>query len=113
MTSKKKKIITGSIIGSFIGLGAIGCSSYFIASSVVKGKQTLEYKNFVNYINNNDFNIIQEFTKGADTSSYADVIENFLFQKDIKKSDGTWYTYKDIENPDIKVTDEKTKKLVS
>lgn len=74
------------------------------------------YRNFINNtINNNDssLEINANFIKGADVSSYADVIENFLFEKNIKKSDNEWYSYKDIQDTKNTIWDSNTNSEVT
>ena len=107
MKKKNKKIIT-----TIVGIGCIltpivSLATYFGIEE--RNAQIINnYKNFINNtINNNypNYEITNDFIKGADVSTYADVIENFLFEKNIKKSDNEWYSYKDIQNPNNKVWD--------
>ncbi|MDE5599667.1 MAG: glycosyl hydrolase 53 family protein, partial [Ureaplasma sp.] len=109
----KKQLAAIIIPSATLGVAGISTGIYF-AVSKINNDSTVEYfNNVVDKINDFKAQTANEFTKGADISSYAGIVENLLFNNNIKKSDGTWYTYKDIENPDIKVTDEKTKKLVT
>ena len=103
MTKKHKKILLSSL-GSIALIAPIVTLSTILSIDENKTQQLNEYKNLItNVINTPIPDINSNFIKGMDVSSYADVIENFLFQNNIKKSNGEWYTYKDIANPNEKI----------
>ncbi|MDE6289359.1 MAG: glycosyl hydrolase 53 family protein, partial [Ureaplasma sp.] len=103
ISKKTKTILLSTLLTIPPILIATSVSGYIIK----KEKDTIsEYKNVISSeINNFESKVNDKFIKGADISSYADVIENLLFQNNIKDKNGNWYTYKDFENPDIKVWD--------
>ena len=109
-----KKQLTSIIVpSSILGLGGLATGIYFIADKIENDKQARYFNEITSIINNFDKKVSNDFVKGADVSSYAEIVENLLFQNNIKKADGTWYTYKDIANPNNKVWDDKAKKNVS
>lgn len=110
---KKSKLLGIVIPTSILGLGTLATGMYFIGSKINHDYRVNSANKVIQNINNVNTKVKDEFIKGADVSSYAEVVENLLFEHNIKKDDGSWYTYKDIENPDIKITDNKTKKLVT
>lgn len=105
MNKKKKVWLTLGIFA--IAAPLIGVATY-LGIEEQKIHVVNKYKEFINDVINSiesTSNINEEFIKGADVSSYADVIENFLFENNIKKNDEEWYTYKDINNSNIKIWD--------
>ena len=113
MIKKHKKIL-------FISLGSIALIAPIVTMGTIlwidenNSKHLNEYKNLIsNVINTPIPNINSNFIKGMDVSSYADVIENFLFQNNIKKPNGEWYTYKDVANPNEMIWDDNKKEEVS
>ena len=111
--SIKKKLLV------FFGISAIAAPIISVATyfGIEENKENVinNYKNIIDNIINNNSNteINNNFIKGADVSSYADVIENFLFENNIKKGDNEWYSYKDIQNTNNKVWNPKTNTEVS
>lgn len=85
--NKKNKIISSTILGSLALCGGIGLVSYFVATyESYSTRKVKEYSSSINYFNDPNIKVNDSFVKGADVSSYADVIENLLFQNNIKKS---------------------------
>lgn len=111
-TIKKKLLV-------FFGISAIAAPIISVATyfGIEENKANVinNHKNIINNIinNNSSIEINSNFIKGADVSSYADVIENFLFENNIKKGDNEWYSYKDIQNTNNKVWNPKTNTEVS
>ncbi|MDE6473153.1 MAG: arabinogalactan endo-1,4-beta-galactosidase [Ureaplasma sp.] len=109
----KKQVIAIATSSSILGVGALATSTYFIGYKIYRDNRVNYYNNIISNINNLETKVSDEFIKGADISSYAEIAENLLFEHNIKKSDGSWYTYKDIANPNNTVWDDKTKQTVS
>lgn len=114
MTVKRKKILAISLGLTAISVPIIGTGIY-LGVEESKAQKVNIYNDFINnIINNNEVTPQEEYmVKGADVSSYADVIENFLFEKNIKKSENEWYTYKDIASNNYFTWDEKVNKDVT
>ena len=94
--NKKRNIIIGTAITTT--LAAIPTSYYFVSEKIAKDNKAKEINTFVEKKLNN-YNQPQKnnsFVKGVDVSSYCELIENFLFQNNIKKADGSWYKYDEI-----------------
>lgn len=99
MKQKTKHILFSSVTIASIAIGATGTT--FFAIQKHKFNQNVKFiDNFVSNLNN--FNkpeeMVEDFVKGADISTYCEVIENFLFQNNIRKDDGSLYKYNEIFN---------------
>ncbi len=82
----------------------------------IRDNVTEDYSNLIDDVinnNSNNININNSFIKGADVSSYAYIIENFLFERNIKKSENEYYTYKDIQDENNKIWDDSVNDNVS
>ena len=108
--AKRNKILSITIPTTLLGLIGIGTGVYFIDNKIYQDNKMQELNAAITKINDLNNKVADKCIKGADVSSYAEIIENLLFEHNIKKSDNTWYTYKDFENKSIKVWDDKLQK---
>lgn len=115
MTVKRKKILAISLGLTAISVPIIGTGIY-LGLEESKAFKLNHYKDFINnFVNSDNISdqINNDFIKGADVSSYADMIENFLFEKNIKKYDDKWYTYEDIASDNFFTWDPSLNKEVT